>query len=158
MSKATVTGFYGHDHDELDNYLKEFQALKHKDFSKAKPFFRAFKTGLLRHILWEEEILFPVFEAKMGMKEGGPTAVMRHEHAQIKEILEALHQKVRRQEPDSDEGEQALIAILEAHNQKEEMILYPAIDGLTSPQEKEALFKQMQEFPKERYDNCGCGH
>ncbi len=158
MTKDNVSSVYGHDHDELDNYLKEFQLLKNKDFSKAKPFFRAFKFGLQRHILWEEEILFPVFEAKTGMAESGPTAVMRQEHVLIKEALETLHQKVRQNDPDSDPEEKSLVDLLSMHNEKEEGILYPAIDRLTDLEEKESLFKLMQDVPKERYEACGCGH
>ena len=52
----------------LDVFLKQYQSLKRKDFAQAKPFFRKFKFGLQRHILWEEEIFFPVFESKIGMK------------------------------------------------------------------------------------------
>jgi len=33
--------------------------------------------------------------------------------------------------------------VLESHNQKEENILYPGIDNLTSEQEKEQMIKQM---------------
>jgi hemerythrin superfamily protein len=32
---------------------------------------------------------------------------------------------------------------LQSHNQKEENILYPGIDNLTSEQEKEQMIKQM---------------
>jgi len=77
--------FYGHDHEELDDYLKQFQSLKRDYYAQAKPFFRKFKFGLQRHILWEEEIIFPIFESKTGMKDSGPTAVMRQEHVLIKE-------------------------------------------------------------------------
>ncbi len=158
MSQENVLGFYGHDHDELDNYFKEFQALKLKDYAKAKACFRAFKFGLQRHILWEDEILFPVFETKTGMKDGGPTAVMRHEHVMIKEALETLHQKVRCNDPDSGKEEHELMDLLCRHNQKEESILYPTIDQLMTAEEKKLLFKQMQEVPKEQYATCGCGH
>ena len=158
MSTQGVLSFYEHDHDELDGFLKQFQSLKRGDFAQAKPFFRSFKFGLQRHILWEEEILFPIFESKTGMKDSGPTAVMRHEHVLIKEALEALHLKVRESNPDSDAEERALIDLLGNHNYKEENILYPAIDELTTAEEKKILFQRMEEVPKERYAACGCHH
>ncbi|MBF0504623.1 MAG: hemerythrin domain-containing protein [Candidatus Omnitrophica bacterium] len=158
MANTSIEHFYSNDHDELDGFLKKFQELKRKNFVEAKPFFRAFKFGLARHILWEEEILFPVFEEKTGMKDNGPTVVMRHEHVLIKEALEALHDKVREHNPDSDAQERALIEILSEHNDKEESILYPAIDEMASDKQKKSLFLKMQEVPKERYETCGCHH
>ncbi len=158
MSQKGVLEFYGHDHDELDNFLKEFQSLKHKDFAQAKAFFRKFKFGLQRHIIWEEEILFPVFEEKTGMKDIGPTAMMRHEHVLIKEALEALHSKVSQNNPDSDAEEKILIDILSSHNYKEENILYPAIDQMMTAEEKQILFQQMEGITRDRYAGCGCSH
>ena len=156
MTTSGVLKFYAHDHDELDNYLKQFQSFKRGDFAVAKPFFRKFKFGLQRHILWEEEILFPIFELKTGMKDNGPTAVMRQEHILIKEALEVLHLKVRQSDPDSDGEEKILIDLLSSHNYKEENILYPAIDQLTTTEEKQTLFQQMEKVPEDRYASCGC--
>jgi regulator of cell morphogenesis and NO signaling len=158
MLETDVSILYGHDHDELDAFLKQFQNLKRVDYAKAKPCFRQFKFGLQRHILWEDEILFPVFESKTGMKDNGPTAVMRQEHLLIKDALELLHLKVQRNNPDSDAEENVLIDLLKNHNEKEEKILYPAIDQLTTTEEKKKLFQQMQEVPQERYATCGCHH
>jgi iron-sulfur cluster repair protein YtfE (RIC family) len=156
MSTQRVLDFYAHDHDELDGFLKVFQSLKRSDPARAKQFFRQFKFGLQRHIFWEDEILFPVFESKTGMKDSGPTAVMRQEHVLIKGALEALHLKVREGDPDSDAEEKALIEILSGHNDKEENILYPAIDKLTTLEEREILFKQMKDVPEERFARCEC--
>ena len=69
---------------------------------------------------------------------------MRMEHVQIKnhlqEIKRKLHTKIN-QDPCKEEV--ALFKVLESHNQKEENILYPGIDNLTSEREKELLIKQM---------------
>ena len=158
MSTQDVLNFYGHDHDELDDFLKKFQSLKLKEYAQARAFFRKFKFGLQRHILWEEEILFPLFESKTGMTDSGPTAVMRQEHILIKAALEALHLKVQKNDPDSNKEELTLVDLLTSHNYKEEKILYPAIDKLTTAQEKAVLFNQMKELPQERYASCGCHH
>jgi len=158
MSTQGVLDFYGHDHEELDDYLKQFQSLKRDYYAQAKPFFRKFKFGLQRHILWEEEIIFPIFESKTGMKDSGPTAVMRQEHVLIKEALEMLHLKVQKNNPDSDAEENILVDLLSRHNYKEENIIYPAIDKLATAEEKQVLFKQMEGVPQERYAACGCHH
>ena len=71
------------------------------------------------------------------MTESGPTPVMKNEHRQIGQQLEAIHRKVTDQNPDSDQEEQALLDLLGSHNRKEERALYPAIDQVTSPEERD---------------------
>lgn len=154
--QKTISAFYEQDHDRLDESLKTFQQLKRSDFAKAKEAFKAFKFGLQRHIVWEEDVLFPLWEEKTGMSEGGPTFVMRAEHRQIGQQLEAIHGKVADQNPDSDQEEQILLEVLGSHNMKEERVLYPAIDQLTSAEEREAVFRDMKNIPEERYKLC-CG-
>ena len=154
--QKTISEFYEQDHDRLDELFKTFQKLKRSDFAKAKEAFKAFKFGLQRHIVWEEDLLFPLWEKETGMSEGGPTFVMRAEHRQIGQQLEAIHGKVAEQNPDSDQEEQALVDLLGSHNMKEERVLYPAIDQVTSAEERETVFRNMNDIPEERYKLC-CG-
>jgi len=154
--QRTISEFYEQDHDRLDELFKTFQKLKRSDFAKAKETFKVFKFGLQRHIVWEEDLLFPLWEEKTGMSESGPTFVMRAEHRQIGQQLEAIHGKVADQNPDSDQEEQALLDLLGSHNMKEELVLYPAIDQLTSAEERETVFRNMKNIPEERYRLC-CG-
>lgn len=144
------------DHDRLDKLFSHFLAWKWTDMPRAREAFKEFKVGLQRHIVWEEQILFPRFEEKTGITEGGPTAVMRAEHQRIGEILEAIHQKVQRQDPNSDAEEGRLLETLGAHNEKEEMVLYPALDRLLSDDEKTEVFEAMERVPEEAYGRC-CG-
>lgn len=156
MSQRTISTTFEEDHDRLDALFTSFQELKRKDFVKAKEAFKEFKFGLQRHIVWEEDLLFPIWEEKTGMTEGGPTQVMRMEHRQIGEYLEAVHAKVQEQNPDSDQAAQQLVAVLTAHNVKEERILYPSIDSVLSAEERASIFKAMERTPEERYRVC-CG-
>ena len=152
--QKTITEFYEQDHDRLDELFKTFQRLKRSDFAKAKEAFKEFKVSLQRHIVWEEDILFPLWEKETGITEGGATSVMRTEHRQIGQHLEAIHQKVVDQSPDSDEEEQALLNLLGSHNMKEERMLYPGIDRVTSAKAREAVFQNMKNIPEERYKLC----
>jgi len=147
--QKTISEFYEQDHDRLDELFKTFQKLKRSDFAKAKEAFKEFKFGLQRHIVWEEEVLFPLWDEKTGMSEGGPTFVMRAEHRQIGQQLEAIHGKVADQNPGSDQEDQALLDLLGSHNMKEERVLYPAIDQLTSAEERETVFQNMKSIPQE---------
>ena len=72
--QKTISEFFEQDHDRLDEFFKTFQQLKRSDFAKAKEAFKGFKLGLQRHIVWEEDLLFPLWEEKTGMpKEGRPS-------------------------------------------------------------------------------------
>ncbi len=158
MKKNVITAYFEADHDRLDHLFTQYQEHKRGDFQKAKPFFRNFRQGLKRHIIWEEEILFPMFEEKSGMGPGmGPTEVMRNEHQIIQQVLEAIHSKVREANPNSDEEEKALLEVLGNHNMKEENVLYPSIDKLVSEEETAHIFTKMEEIPEERWKTC-CGN
>lgn len=152
--QKTITAFYGEDHDRLDELFKTFQTSKRSDFAKAKEAFKEFKVGLQRHIVWEEELLFPMWEEKTGMIEDGPTPVMRFEHEQIRQLLEAIHRKVEEQGLDTDQNEQALVNLLSSHNRKEERALYPAIDNVTNAEERTTVFSNMNSIPEDRYNSC----
>jgi regulator of cell morphogenesis and NO signaling len=152
----TISAYYEQDHDRLDELFKTFQQLKRSDFAKATEAFKTFKLGLQRHIVWEEDLLFPLWEEKTGMSEGGPTFVMRNEHRQIGQQLEAIHDKVVEQNPESDQEEQVLLSLLGAHNMKEERVLYPSIDQVISAEERDTVFQNMKNIPEDRYKVC-CG-
>ncbi len=141
---TTILEFMSIDHDKLDNKIKMYSAEKLVDIGQAESIFLFFKSELERHIIWEEDILFPVFERKTGIKDGGPTSVMRMEHVQIKNYLQEIKRKLHAkkiQDPCKEEVD--LLKLLELHNQKEENILYPGVDNLTNEQEKKKMIKQM---------------
>ena len=147
---TTVSEFMSMDHDRLGKIFEEFSNLKKDDINRAKIFFSDFKTGLQQHIIWEEEILFPIFERETGMSGVGPTAVMRMEHRQIENFLEEIGEKILEGELKGiDKAEVGLLEVLGSHNQKEENILYPEIDNLTSEQEKEQVITRMKGRPSE---------
>ena len=141
---TTILKFMSVDHDRLDNKIKKYSTEKLVDIERAESIFLSFKSELERHIIWEEDILFPVFERKTSNKDAGPTSVMRMEHIQIKNHLQEIKRKLHvRKIQDPCKEEVALFKVLKSHNQKEENILYPEIDNLTSEQEKEQMIKQM---------------
>ena len=144
---TTILEFMSIDHDRLDNKIRTYSADKLVDIERAESIFLSFKNELERHIIWEEDILFPVFERKTGIKDGGPTSVMRAEHIQIKNHLQEIKKKLHAKKIQNPcKEEVALLEVLESHNQKEENILYPGIDNLTSEQEKELMIKEMSEI------------
>lgn len=150
----SITEHFAADHDRLDALFTEFQSLKRKDPAAAKSKFKGFLTGLTRHIVWEEDVLFPIFEERTGMRDSGPTAVMRMDHREIRRHLDAIHEKVRVADPGSDASEKALLSVLSDHNMKEEQILYPAIDLALGKTGLDPVWKAMNAIPEERYACC----
>ncbi len=155
QEKKVITAYFEADHDRLDGLFNRYSEVKRQDVKKAKPYFREFLKGLKRHIVWEEDVLFPFFEQATGVTQG-PTEVMRQEHRKIGAILDRLHDKVRAGNADTDVEEQEVLAVLKPHNEKEERILYPALDQHASPEAASELFLKMEEIPQERLQAC-CG-
>jgi len=149
-----ITDFMGQDHDRLDQLFSAFRSKKASDVARAIHFFSEFKRGLQRHIIWEEEFLFPRFESRTGLSDGGPTAVMRLEHRRIKGLLDKIHGHVANGKTDTDDLEGDLANVLLVHNTKEESVLYPAIDQCLSEQEATELIEGMNAMPADRYGHC----
>ena len=143
MQTQSINQLYTEDHQRLDDLFHEFTKLKASDRLTAEKSFGEFKAGLERHIVWEEEILFPAFEKKFERFEGGPTTVMRSEHREIRKYLDAIARKLAEQNFQTDEEEISLAMVLCAHNHKEEGILYPVMDRVFSEQERAAMFLEM---------------
>ena len=146
MPERTISTMFDEDHERLDALFKSFQTLKRTDFPKAKSAFLEFKAGLQRHVVWEEGVLFPLWERKSGMTGGGPTIVMRSEHREIGEWLEAIHRKIQAQNPDTEREEETLLDLLDRHNMSEEEVLYPEMDRMISAEERETAFRAMEQI------------
>ena len=144
--KISVT--FEQDHDRLDGLFESFQQQKRTDFAGAKRAFMEFKTGLLRHIRWEEDLLFPKWEENSGMAEGGPTQIMRSEHRSIRDGMDAIQRGIDHEGLDSGGDEQRLLELLKAHNMKEERILYPSMDQVIDEEERAAIYRAMKEMPE----------
>lgn len=94
--------------------------------------------ALRHHIFVEEEIHFPVLR---GAGVLGPILVMLREHGEIWDLLDRLEQQVRDEAPSAQLAEtwQRLFQVLEAHNAKEEQILYPTGDQILSPEQADEI-------------------
>lgn len=150
MVEQTILSFFEKDHRRLDALFERFQELKQDNFTEGEQFFKEFKYGLQKHILWEEELLFPLFEKKSGIS-SGPTEVMRQEHLSILRVLRKIAEKVDLNDFSTDGEEKELFEILSRHNLKEENALYPMIESSASLEEKKEVFKKMEAFSEERY-------
>lgn len=143
MQTQSINQHYTEDHQHLDDLFYDFQRLKSSDRRSAEKAFYEFKAGLERHIVWEEGILFPAFEEKLNHLHDGPTALMRLEHKEILEYLEAIARKLANEDFETDEDTTGLKMVLCPHNHKEEGMLYPMMDQLFNEQERAGIFLEM---------------
>jgi len=118
-----------HHHKHCDQLFADAEAAGMKgDWAAAAADFARFRDELLAHFSTEEQVLFPAFEAATGMV-GGPTQMMRFEHAQMRELLEQMQAALERRERDPFAGTaETLLVLMQQHNMKEENILYPMCD------------------------------
>ncbi|MCU0804887.1 MAG: hemerythrin domain-containing protein [Burkholderiales bacterium] len=126
---TTISGFMTDDHRACDGLYAEAEAAVARDaWDDAAARCAAFARALERHFTWEEETLFPAFEARTGMTEG-PTVMMRMEHAEMRDLAAAMQAAIEARAQDEFFGAgETLVVLMQQHNMKEEQILYPLID------------------------------
>lgn len=117
------------DHRHCDDcFVAVEAALGRDDWDGAAQAFAVYERAMLAHFSAEESLLFPEFEARTGMRMG-PTQVMRNEHAQMRELIEAASSALREHDAVDYSGyAETLLIMMQQHNMKEENILYPMCD------------------------------
>jgi len=136
------------DHGRLDTLeALAFGARLAGDFATALVEYSRFASGLKRHAQFEDDVLFPRFEAESGLDPAfGPTAVLRLEHGEILLLLQATAAAIG--EPDSPfvSLRRRFHQVLCDHSEKEEIVLYPGLDHLIGAVESDGLVSRFQEL------------
>jgi DUF438 domain-containing protein len=140
----SIQEFMANDHRHCDDYLTQAeQAVARQAWDSASLAMAQFQKSVLQHFEAEEGLLFPAFEAKTGMTRG-PTQVMRGEHAQIRELVEAARGALAAHDADDFSGNfETLLIMLQQHNVKEENVLYPMCD-VQLQEQRAVLLPQLQ--------------
>lgn len=142
-----VSEFLGADHQRIDALFDAAERLVGQgDFASALERFREFRVGLERHMDVEEKILFPEFE-RLTAVPPGPTAVMRSEHLQLRELLGEIEEALRGEFTSEFIGAAGeLREVLGDHNMKEERVLYPMTDRSLGAEGSDELVRSMQAY------------
>lgn len=132
MSKSLpeLSQFFSEHHRACDAAWAEAEtAASKKNLPEARAAFTRFAELTRLHFRWEEDVIFPAFEDATGMHGVGPTMVMRHEHRQVRGLLDELQRAAEAGNLDAllDHGD-TLLMLLQQHNAKEEGMLYPMAD------------------------------
>src|SRR5210317_672219 len=93
--EAGLTEFFEQDHRDCDaRWVDVEELLDTADIEAARSAWQKYDTAMTRHLAMEEEVLFPAFDAKSGMAGGGPVAVMKMEHQQMRGLLEQIGEAI----------------------------------------------------------------
>ncbi|MCC6212466.1 MAG: hemerythrin domain-containing protein [Burkholderiales bacterium] len=127
---TSIGDFMARSHKQCDDmFARAEQAARRDDWPSAAAEFGEFREALAQHITMEEDVLFPALEGATGMSGGGPTAVMRMEHARLRALFEQMKQALGARDAARYPGLcELLVELLRQHNAKEEGILYPMMD------------------------------
>lgn len=130
MTDPRIAEALEREHREIDAGLADFARSVEEGAPRVEPLQSA-ATALRRHIYVEEEMLFPALRAA-GLF--GPVAVMIREHGEIWAALDDLEARAHAGADGgaggTSEAYRVLAALLESHNEKEEVILYPQSDAV----------------------------
>ncbi|MBX7194536.1 MAG: hemerythrin domain-containing protein [Sandaracinaceae bacterium] len=127
--------FFTADHARCDALWARVEELVDEgDDTQARAQWKAFDAAMRRHLAMEEEVVFPALDEATGMRGMGPVAVMKHEHAQMRTLLDRMGALAERGELGamSDHGD-SLMMLIQQHNAKEEGVLYPMMDAALGP-------------------------
>ncbi len=126
-----IADYLSDDHSRCDDlFVAAENAVGTRDWALAQQAFTTVRNTTLCHLRREEEILFPAFEATYGMH-GGPTQVMRMEHAEMRDTLSAMADCLSKQNSTQFLGlSETLLMLMRQHNLKEEQILYRMCDQM----------------------------
>ncbi|HYC43602.1 MAG TPA: hemerythrin domain-containing protein [Noviherbaspirillum sp.] len=141
----TISRHMGTDHKRCDDFFAQAEtAVAATLWTNAELALNAFCEALEQHFAMEEQVLFPEFEEAVGSREG-PTAVMRMEHRQMREILADLNDCIAKRDADGFLGySETLNTLMQQHNMKEEGILYPMTDRVLNGRQ-ESIIGAMRE-------------
>ena len=139
-------------HEWLDeHFLLHQEALLAWDLPLALELLEEVEEGQREHIRVEEEILLPVY-ARAGSIPGGKPEFYVNEHRKMLAILDGFKETLPRLIDEGPEETRRQIIemfdqgywfkrLLEHHDKREENILYPALDRVTSEEERKTLPK-----------------
>lgn len=135
-------------HRALDELFFEHQAaLIGLDFGRARSRLAEYRSELVEHMRYEEEVLLPVYE-RAGAIPGGPIELFTGEHRRMMEFIDRFTEAAVQLERASDpvrgviallDDEAVFKNLCQHHDQRERNILFPALDRVTGESERADL-------------------
>ncbi len=139
-------------HERLNELFQQHQeALLEQDIVRARERLVAYERELLAHMHLEEDILLPVY-ARAGAIPGGPIELFLGEHRKMREFLERFRAALAELEAYPTDRRRGIIRLfdeqtmfkhlVEHHDLREQNILYPTLDRITTEAERRELLRR----------------
>jgi len=121
---SSIKEYLTADHGRCDELFAAMEDAATNSIESAKAAYEEFAKETERHFQMEERVMFLEFEQKTGMTQG-PTAMMRHEHAQMRNLISDMGKAIESKDKDKFFGSsETLMILMQQHNMKEEQMLY----------------------------------
>ncbi len=126
----TISLFLTQDHRDCDEILAQLEnSVNSENWAEVNKSSKKFFSAMKHHFAMEEEVMFPVFEQRTGMR-GGPTQIMKMEHAQMLHVMEQMQEDINNKDKEHFFGlSETLMMLIQQHNMKEEQMLYKMADA-----------------------------
>ena len=128
---GALRDYLARDHSHCDAVMRSTATcVAQRDWVAAQAAIVAFQGAMEGHLLVEENVLFPAFEATLGHGDS-PTRAMRAEHLRIRAVIGRLTDSVSARDADAFATHaEVLLLALHQHAEKEEGVLYPMIERI----------------------------
>jgi hemerythrin-like domain-containing protein len=135
-----ILNYMTKEHEKCDEHFATAeQQVSKGNWQDANTTFSDFKSAIERHFLMEEQVLFRYVERTMG-NSGGPIAVMRMEHSQMRGLLQSMAEMLEHKDQDGFLGDaETLLILMQQHNMKEEQIVYPMAERLLADGQEQVI-------------------
>jgi len=142
----TITQTLSADHSHCDQlFAQAEEKAANKQWEQTNTHFATFRATMEVHFLMEEKVLFPAVEERTGQT-AGPTAVMRMEHQQMRQIFDEMQKALTQQDSEEYLGlSETLLVLMQQHNAKEQQMLYPMSDRVLNKEVPFILDKMRQQ-------------
>lgn len=144
----TISSFLTKDHRDCDEIFAQMEnEVASENWTQANKKFQEFVGDLEHHFNMEEKVMFPAFEQRTGMM-GGPTAMMRMEHEQMRNVVSLMKKDLDEKNKNHFFGlSESLMMIIQQHNMKEEQMLYAMADNHLGADSAQVV-QQMKELER----------
>jgi iron-sulfur cluster repair protein YtfE (RIC family) len=143
---ASVLEGFSADHRRLEELLVALiGAVESSDLERARRAMATYVRESRRHSRVEDDVLFAGFEERTGMRDTGPTVILRRDHQEIDRRLDQLSGALVNASTAHEALFQvrALQALLHDHRKREETILFPVCDRLLDAAVRAAAVREL---------------
>ena len=136
------------DHQKLEDLFSRLLSALNAKHSNSTDIFSQFKQTLQKHFIWEEKVLFPLFEKRAGLSSVDTIFVLRNEHHQINKMFVIKIEKLISENRFND-IQHLLIGLeemLTMHRKMETEMFYPWFDESLEDGEKDNVIDKLKEI------------